>query len=445
MNDIKKIIIVLIIIIILIIGILVILKKSNKASDINRTEYVPDVIITDSLEKVTVRNDYFTIKNIVEQYYSRLCDLNKTTNDILVYEYDEEVGDLDKELEAEKARNKRSLISFFDEGYIIETSLSTDNIQEKLGNYNDLYVLIENMYIKDITVNLKAYFIFGTLTEKTKDFKLMVVTDSYNGTFNIYTSEYIDKYKLYELSKDELKNQLFNTAEIKNRIYNKYSYKVVQDEEYAKELLKSYTETIRYNIKYSYNNLAEEYKTSKFENIAEYEKYIEENKISIIATTLKYYQYNIFDGYIQYVCIDQNGRYYIFNQTSIMNYSLYLDNYTIDLPEFTSKYETATTYEKVALNIQKIVEALNAKDYKYVYSKLADEFKSNYFKTYEDFEEYAKTTFDVENEVTFMNYTESDELSTYQITLKGKSKTITKTIVMRLDEGTNFVMSFNVN
>ena len=37
-----------------------------------------------------------------------------------------------------------------------------------------------------------------------------------------------------------------------------------------------------------------------------------------------------------------------------------------------------------------LYEALNAKDYKYVYGKLADEFKANYFITYEDFEKYAK-------------------------------------------------------
>ena len=43
-----------------------------------------------------------------------------------------------------------------------------------------------------------------------------------------------------------------------------------------------------------------------------------------------------------------------------------------------------------------------------------------------------------------MGYTESKDLCTYQITLKGKNKTITKTIVMRLEEGTDFVMSFNV-
>ena len=36
-------------------------------------------------------------------------------------------------------------------------------------------------------------------------------------------------------------------------------------------------------------------------------------------------------------------------------------------------------------------------------------------------------------------------IDTYKITLKGKNKTITKRIIMRLDEGTNFVMSFNVD
>jgi len=46
--------------------------------------------------------------------------------------------------------------------------------------------------------------------------------------------------------------------------------------------------------------------------------------------------------------------------------------------------------------------------------------------------------------VTFNKYTETDNLSTYEITLKGQLKTVTKTIVMRLEEGTDFVMAFNV-
>lgn len=96
------------------------------------------------------------------------------------------------------------------------------------------------------------------------------------------------------------------------------------------------------------------------------------------------------------------------------------------------------------MNIEKIVVALNQKDYRYIYNKLVQEFKDNKFKSYEEFKEYMENTFDINNEITYNKYTESENYSTYEITLKGNNKTITKTIVMKLEEGTEFVMSFNV-
>lgn len=51
-----------------------------------------------------------------------------------------------------------------------------------------------------------------------------------------------------------------------------------------------------------------------------------------------------------------------------MNFTVILDTYTIDLPEFTEKYTKASDEEKVLLNIQKGFTAINDKDYRYVYN-----------------------------------------------------------------------------
>lgn len=450
MNNIKKLIIIILILIIVIIGIICILNISTKEKD-DSIIGIDEFTVNNNLEKVIIKEDYYTVKKIVEKYYNSLCEINKTSEDILIFEYDEEVEKhLEEELEEGAKNNKQKTYNFFDENYIKETGISTENLQNKLGNYKDLYILIKDMYVRDITMNLKAYFVFGSITEKetlkTEDFQLMVAVDSLHTTFNIYTSDYIEKYNLYELSKEENFNEkVFNISQIENRKYNKYEYQIVNDETYMQELLKSFTQSIKYNnIEYSYNKLDEEYKTTKFKDFADYEKYIQENKNNITSATLKYYKSNIYEEYIQYVLMDQKGRYYIFNQNGIMDYNLILDTYTIDLPEFTEKYNTATTEEKVMLNIQKIVGALNEKDYKYIYNKLAGEFKENQFKTYEEFVKYAEDTFDIGIEATFNQYTESEDYCTYKVTLKGKNKTVIKTIVMKLEEGTNFVMSFNV-
>lgn len=451
-NKSKKIIVItIIILIIVIIGVLILTRNVNNKLMPDEVEIIGEVIVNKKLERVNTRGNYYVVKNIVEKYYSSLCDLNKTSDDVLIFEYDEETEKLEQEIANEIENGKKRIYNFFDKKYVEETGLTVDNLQNKLGDYNDLYVLVKDMYVRDLSGYLRVYFAFGTLTEKqtlkSEEFKLMVVTDEKNKTFDIYTSDYIDKNDLYELSKkDDFSEKIFNINQVENRTYNKYQYKTINDETYARDLLKNYTQAIKYSEnEFVYDRIDEEYKNKKFNVKSDYEEYIEDNKKSITTATLKYYKVDKYEGYKQYLCVDQAGKYYIFKEKEPMNYKLILDTYTVDLPEFIEKYNMATTEEKVVLNIQKMVEALNERDYNYIYSVLADEFKANYFKTYEEFEKYAENTFDIENEVTYNNYTESEELCTYKITLNGKNKTITKTIVMRLDEGTNFVMSFNVN
>ena len=105
-------------------------------------------------------------------------------------------------------------------------------------------------------------------------------------------------------------------------------------------------------------------------------------------------------------------------------------------------------YGKVTLNIQKVFAALNEKDYNYVYKKLADGFKQNYFNTLEEFEAFTKDNFFDKMEVEYLVYKkESEDYYSYSIRLKDKNSSNTKDlrIIMKLQSGTDFVMSFNVD
>jgi len=129
-----------------------------------------------------------------------------------------------------------------------------------------------------------------------------------------------------------------------------------------------------------YELLDKEYKQAKFSNVENFKKYIETNKTEIIGINPQRYQ--VTDGTNntkQYVIIDQNGHYYIIREKGVLDYSVILDTYTIDLPEFTAKYNNSTDEQKVLLNIQKCFEAINQQDYKYVYNKLDETFRNNNF------------------------------------------------------------------
>lgn len=199
------------------------------------------------------------------------------------------------------------------------------------------------------------------------------------------------------------------------------------------------------NPEQAYNLLDKEYREKRFGNIDGYKTYIANNKEMISNNSLESYKISVDDEKSQYICLDQYGNYYIFTENAIMDYTVILDTYTIDIPQFTEKYNSATDQQKVALNIDKFIQAINSKDYKYAYNCLADSFKNNYFKTQEDFENYAKENFYSNSTVGYKEFDTQGEYYTYSVILTDKETGAqkNKTFIMQLGEGTDFVLSFD--
>ena len=138
----------------------------------------------------------------------------------------------------------------------------------------------------------------------------------------------------------------------------------------------------------------------------------------------------------------------MFNENGVMDFKMILDTYTIDLPQFIEKYNQANDETKVALNLQKVFEAINDEDYNYVYNKLDDTFKQNNFPTLESFEEYVKNNFYSKNTITKANYTMENDMYVYGLNISNadnENEFITKEFIVKLEEETDFVMSFNIN
>ena len=320
------------------------------------------------------------------------------------------------------------------------------------------------------------YLVYGNIIDTTKNttsnFAVGVKLDSNNNTFSILTYKYLQEKGLLNIDESKVV-QLKQIDKIENKEYNIFKKVYITEEEYVKYIFETFINRMLYNIEEAYSNLDSTYSNKRFENLQNFKKYAESNKDLYLSFNnskqygdfndmydymeylythktleLSSYQVKKYDDYTQYVCIDQNNNYYIFREKSIMQYTVILDTYTIDLPEFTEKYESAKDEEKVLLNIQKCFEAINNKDYNYVYNKLDQTFKNNNFKTLADFEKYMKdNTFD-SNTVSSSNGKVQGNTYMYDITIKDSSgkdtNTIKKTFVMQLKEGTDFVMSFGV-
>ena len=218
-------------------------------------------------------------------------------------------------------------------------------------------------------------------------------------------------------------------------------------EDTAKEYMGRFKKITLANTNISYKYLNEEYRDKKFENVNEYNQYIQNNNERIEQANLSKYKVNYEDDYLEFVCIDQNGYYYIFKQYSPLNYDVILDTYTIDSNEFIEKYNSVEDKVKVAMNINKIVTALNDKDYNYIYNKLDETFKNNNFSTSNKLEEYLNNNLFEENDVEYNEFEEKgNNIYTYKIQISNsdnEDETRNMTIVMKLGEDIDFTMSFS--
>lgn len=228
---------------------------------------------------------------------------------------------------------------------------------------------------------------------------------------------------------------------------NYFEIQGMTDEQMAEYYLFRYKDDIIYNPKELYNKLDQTYKEKKFRNLEEFTSYINENKKILADIKLSKYKVNKYDDHTEYICLDQYGNYYIFKETAVMNYTVQLDTYTIDSEEFLNKYNNGEDQLKVGMNLEKIFQALNRKDYEYIYEKLNKEFRTNNFPTLEEFKKYIEENFFNINNVSYGNFESKSGSYIYELNITDATEedeyTIEKNFIVKLGEGTDFEIAFN--
>jgi len=208
-------------------------------------------------------------------------------------------------------------------------------------------------------------------------------------------------------------------------------------------LFNNYKNEIRYNKNRAYSLLNKEYKEKRFNDFNKFQEYLSERVRETVISQLDKYTILKYNDYTEYVCVDKNNNYYIFQETSPMKYTVLLDTYTVDLPEFLEKYNDGDEEVKVRMNINRFFEAIKLGDYEYAYSKLDETFKESYFKTLAEFETYTKNTFAYE----LIQYEEFEDLEgvyTYLIGIENGENTLERTCTVNLLEGTDYTISFDI-
>lgn len=422
----RKILLAIMIIVILavicIISLLIYINKSNeKQMDTNEqiidNEYenvfyeIEEIEANTEIRQVDSQNQYYSIVACIENYYKSILE--------------------------SKGQN---LYDILDIAYIQNNGITLDNVVTQIdaGNFTDTDYMVKEMYVQE-TDSMFKYFINGYLMEQGMNTNtyFVVFVDQYNSTYSIYPIN-AELYNNLITSRENI-----DSEQIQKNESNLYTVVTVSDATVSQRLLENYQYQIENNMQVAYEKLDSEYRQKKFSNIQEYSQYIE--NIGLRQAKVAQYEKTKYDGYTQYVVLDENGRYYIFKEYSVMNYTVLLDIYTVELSEFVEKYNAARNPEKVQYNLQLWFSAINDGDYQYAYNKLDETYRNNNFRTQVEFESYMKSTFYTNNKLGYKSYEDKGGVYIYNMVItnyNNTSQTIEKQFIVKLLEGTDFVMSF---
>ena len=327
------------------------------------------------------------------------------------------------------------------------------------------------MYYKDDLTN-PIYLVYGIIetNNQGKECYALVYIDNENSTYAVEPIQ----ARAYENYRTE-KTELVSIETIEKNDYNKYAKMTVTEEEMITRYFETWLKENLFYTDYAYSRLDTEYQKAKYPTRSSYQEYVtnhQEQFTSMLPEMMKQYedfeseeeyfnylntyevkgldQYKIeeTDEYTQYTLIDDYGNYYIIRATSPMNYTVLLDTYTIDLPEFVEQYNQANVEGKMQLNLIKLFTAINAGDYEYAYQKLNETYRNENFPTLADFENYVKENFFAKNTIGVSNFETYDYIYRYEVTIKNEEQpnatyAVKKTFSMSLGEGTEFEYSFN--
>lgn len=442
MQDFKKMknVIILVAILIIILTIILIAVKNNSKEAQSEEKSSNESIDYSKVEthKVTETLQFYSVSQCVQNYF----DLVNIDNPD--YYGQDETGKRVRMIDEQQA--KQNLYNLLSENYKKEKEITVDNVTKYVSQINQKVIFTPiNMYVLQ-GENADKYLVYGIVEDmsynKIKDIYIFVNKDEAHSTFSI--EEINEEYS--DIEKIKINNENLSITENENNTYTNPS---ITDEYIAEQQFNIYKQIILGDQELAYKFLNEEYRNKRFEDYNDFKKYVAEKKVDIVKSNAEKYSINENDNYKEYVCLDDSGNYYVFRIDNQLNYEVMLDTYTVDLLKFTEKYTKASEEEKVVLNINKIFTAIDAKDYKYVYSKLAESFKNNYFNNESDLQKYLNDNLFEKNNVSYEEYAREGELYTYKVYITDNnntedSKQVKMNIVMQLKEGTDFVMSFSI-
>lgn len=416
------------------------MKEEGTTKEDSEFEMQDRFVSSNALKYETQTNRYFAVKDIVESFLESIYKSNNYDGgDLNVNAMSEE--DLEAAIQDQKNEDSKLLQN------VIATQCREQFNVSDYSYYNGYSLIIDDMYVEELSSSFNLYVVYGTIVNSKENVKLMVVLDHNNLTYEIYPQKYLQENELENLKEGDTVD--IEPYSIEKNLNNVFSFKNIDTETIVREYFNDYKVKLSSDVEALYNSLDEEYKNKRFGSLEVFDQFINENKDELTQSYASEYLVNNLENYKEYVCKDQYGNMYIFRETSIMQYSLLFDTYTISTDKFMEQYNNSSNENKVKLNIDKWVKMLNNRDYENAFNCLDETFRVNTFNNSEaEFEQYMREKYPGHYEALYGEVTERNGIYGQSIVLKDITGEDTTEyhldIVMQLGEDLEFVMSFTV-
>lgn len=425
MSSLKKIVILLIICIIIIIILAIILLFQLQSPEMKQED---TTLLIDNVSISSVK-DYELFSNVekcVEKYINAVVDQDeKKINGILDDNY--------KKTESNKNRDYESYKTF-----------SAKKMYHREENYTINTFYIYGFVNKEKTIRQN----YDKNTYNKDELYAIVRIDMLNKTYTIIPDA--DQWFSIENGEVSIKKELNKVEDIKKNDYNAYIEFEKTEQDKLLAYFSDYLNNQLYNQELAYTYLEKEYSKKRFhQDIREYIAYCNNDLFAKEKNLTSYSLDNQNDNYTIYTCKDQYNNVYIFKEKGVMDYTVQLDNYSLENTNFNEKYKNASNRDKGILNVDKFFKMINMTDYKAAYAVLDETFKQNNFKTELDFENYMHSNLFRYNQVNYQEYSDKiTDILTFKLSLTDatakEDRQIAFNIVMKLVEGNNFTMSFEI-
>lgn len=447
---------VIIVIIFIVIGVLLLINKNDFHSHDSHDEDFLNTLDESQYYKekegsidelkfndVTDRNLFFRIEECLQLYYKFL--------DIDNYEETEYVPGAEESfislygITSDEERNE-FIINLLSKKYIEENDITTQNVYDfvkpiDLDKYK-VQVLEEKVYTNE---KVRNYYVVAKIIDNSN---YQIIDKVY---YIINSNVENDFFSVYPLTgeTDNMYDFISNEV-IEQKDNNEVQTEVIKDVEMAMKYFSDFKMNAINKTEYAFNLLDEEYRNKRFNGEkSKFDNYIDKNIEEWSPITITEYLVNNYDGYKEYVCRDKYENVYIFKETGIMEYSVMLDTYTVITDKFKNEYEVADEQNKVMMNVDKWVQMLNNRDYEAAFNMLDETFvNNNYEGDVNVFEEKMRSIYPEHYEVAFIKFEEqpgniySQEILLKEIGIDTEIE-LGLTIIMKLEDDTDFVMSFS--